>query len=95
MPKSEIYNKDCIELMATLPDKSIDLAVVDPPYGIDINSSGRLVKEKGRAYKEWDKLPPRFVFHGIVQGQQKCHHLGRKPLHRPHPYQLKMLACMG
>lgn len=28
------YNMDCMEYMQTLPDKSFDLAVVDPPYGI-------------------------------------------------------------
>jgi len=28
---------DCMKLMATMPDKSIDLAIVDPPYGIGQN----------------------------------------------------------
>ena len=37
-----IMNVDCMEYMRSLPDKHFDLAVVDPPYGIDINSSGRL-----------------------------------------------------
>jgi site-specific DNA-methyltransferase (adenine-specific) len=27
-----LYLCDCMKLMATLPDKSIDLAIVDPPY---------------------------------------------------------------
>ena len=27
-------NIDCMELMANLKDKSVDLAIVDPPYGI-------------------------------------------------------------
>ena len=27
------YNMDCLELMRTLPDKCIDLAICDPPYG--------------------------------------------------------------
>ena len=30
---STLYLCDCMELMFTLPDKSIDLAIVDPPYG--------------------------------------------------------------
>ena len=38
----ELLNCDCMEYMATVPDKYFDLAIVDPPYGIDINSSGRL-----------------------------------------------------
>lgn len=32
------YNMDCIEYMKSVPDKYFDLAVVDPPYGIGINS---------------------------------------------------------
>ena len=27
-------NDDCMEIMATLPDKAFELAIVDPPYGI-------------------------------------------------------------
>ena len=38
------YNMDCMEYMKTLPDKAVDLAVVDPPYGISITNSGRLKK---------------------------------------------------
>jgi site-specific DNA-methyltransferase (adenine-specific) len=30
----EMYNRDCMELMAEYPDKHFDLAIVDPPYGI-------------------------------------------------------------
>lgn len=25
---------DCLEIMKTIPDKSIDLVLTDPPYGI-------------------------------------------------------------
>lgn len=32
------YNMDCMEAMRQMPDKAFDLAVVDPPYGIDICS---------------------------------------------------------
>ena len=30
---STALNMDCMEYMATVPDKYFDLAVVDPPYG--------------------------------------------------------------
>lgn len=30
----ELLHIDCMEYMATLPDKAFDLAIVDPPYGI-------------------------------------------------------------
>lgn len=32
------YNMDCMEAMRQMPDNAFDLAVVDPPYGIDICS---------------------------------------------------------
>ena len=31
------FNADCMDLLVALPDKCIDLAIVDPPYGIKSN----------------------------------------------------------
>ena len=31
-----LYNADCMEIMKTFPDKGFDLAIVDPPYGINV-----------------------------------------------------------
>jgi site-specific DNA-methyltransferase (adenine-specific) len=33
---SIVENRDCMEAMAEFPDKFFDLAIVDPPYGIEI-----------------------------------------------------------
>lgn len=55
------YNMDCMEYMSTLPDKAFDLAVVDPPYGININHNiGRRKGDKPSKYKRvtWDRTPP-------------------------------------
>lgn len=30
------YNMDCMQGMKEFPDKYFDLAIVDPPYGLDI-----------------------------------------------------------
>ena len=35
MSESIALNMDCMEYMATLPDKAFDLAIVDPPYGLE------------------------------------------------------------
>jgi len=35
----ELFNMDCLEYMASLPDKAFDLAIVDPPYGLKISNS--------------------------------------------------------
>ena len=52
-----ITNECNMELMARYPDNHFDLAVVDPPYGIDINSSGRLGHYGGKG-KNWDSAIP-------------------------------------
>ena len=47
--------------MARYPDKHFDLAVVDPPYGINVNmNAGRKkdTKSKKRAVKKWDNETP-------------------------------------
>ena len=36
----ELLNVDCMEYMAKQPDKSFDLAIVDPPYFDGPNKSG-------------------------------------------------------
>ncbi|MBC9786281.1 site-specific DNA-methyltransferase [Heliobacterium chlorum] len=39
-----VYHMDCIVGMRQLPDESVNLAVVDPPYGINFTSNNRKVK---------------------------------------------------
>ena len=51
------YNMDCMDGMAQFPDKFFELAIVDPPYGIGINSSGRLGHYGGKG-KTWDDEMP-------------------------------------
>ena len=36
MNKIELLHGDCIEIMKKMPDKSIDLILTDPPYGINL-----------------------------------------------------------
>jgi len=55
--KITITNEDNMAMMARYPDNYFDLAIVDPPYGIDINSSGTHFKEKYDV-KDWDKNTP-------------------------------------
>ena len=58
---SELYNMDCVEGMKHYPDNYFDLAICDPPYGININHSiGRRKGEKASNYKPayWDNEPP-------------------------------------
>ena len=68
-PISQVTNEDCMELMSRYPDKHFDLAIVDPPYGINgggdnrkaiHTKSGNNLKRLGKAGGlEWDKDIPR------------------------------------
>lgn len=49
MPISEVYNTDCMEYMKSIPDKFFELAVVDPPYGLDKKSTHGRGKLKDRS----------------------------------------------
>jgi site-specific DNA-methyltransferase (adenine-specific) len=56
-----ITNEDNMELMARYEDNYFDLAIVDPPYGIDItkmNMGGRK-RNKEDKKKNWDNSVPR------------------------------------
>ena len=57
MALSGFFNANCMDGMKQIPDKYFDLAIVDPPYGIDINSSGRVGHYGGKG-KKWDSKPP-------------------------------------
>jgi site-specific DNA-methyltransferase (adenine-specific) len=58
---SVVYLEDCIAGMKRYPDKYFDLAIVDPPYGININESmGRRKGDKHSGHKKtyWDNEIP-------------------------------------
>ena len=58
--ESIVYNEDCMLGMAKYPDKFFDLAVVDPPYGIERFKRGSLRFDKTEKSKDglkWDVKP--------------------------------------
>jgi site-specific DNA-methyltransferase (adenine-specific) len=34
----QLYLGDCLEFMKTLPDKSVDAVITDPPYGMNLDT---------------------------------------------------------
>jgi len=55
----ELLHCDCMEYMATVPDKYFDLAIVDPPYGIDAANMTRGKWGSSRLEnKDWDVKTP-------------------------------------
>ncbi len=65
MPSAKILHGDCMDLLRTLPDNSIDAIVTDPPYGMSPDGIARTWAdiEDGRKLsgfmgKEWDAAVP-------------------------------------
>ena len=62
----ELLHTDCMEYMATLPDKAFELAIVDPPYGIGVMDSNPIANKSGDKNhnyatgksQEWDSSAP-------------------------------------
>jgi len=42
-----LYNADCMEVMKTFKDKQFDLAIVDPPYGINMAMGHKGSEKRG------------------------------------------------
>lgn len=67
---SEVTNEDCMEGMARYPDKYFDLAIVDPPYGINMDGGNiggnNCGKTKDYTKKNWDnKIPDKEYFNEL------------------------------
>jgi site-specific DNA-methyltransferase (adenine-specific) len=57
----DLRHTDCMAMMKETPDKSYDLAIVDPPYGLrDKMMAGAGNNKMAKHYKtkKWDALPP-------------------------------------
>ena len=78
-----LYNKDCMEALKEFKDNQFNLAIVDPPYGINMDSGLDGVSsnsKKGKTFntnkkrfakKEWDKKTPDLEYFKEVQRVSK------------------------
>lgn len=74
---SEVHNIDCIEYMATIPDKFFELAIVDPPYGIEdkisrgggshTKSTVKFHQLYSENHKTWDIAPSADYFNELFR----------------------------
>jgi site-specific DNA-methyltransferase (adenine-specific) len=64
--KATLHNVDCMEYMKSLPDNAFDLAIVDPPYGINFGefnrtnrtTTGKTIKADKYKNNNWDDSIP-------------------------------------
>lgn len=59
MLESGFYNMDCMEGMRRFPDKFWDLAIVDPPYGLErFKHGGSVINKYGSEQGAWNNTKP-------------------------------------
>ena len=51
----QLFQGDCLEVMKSIPDKSIDLVLTDPPYNIARENNFHTMNRAGIDFGEWDK----------------------------------------
>jgi site-specific DNA-methyltransferase (adenine-specific) len=59
-----LYNMDCMKAMKNIPDNYFELAIVDPPYGIERFSkndggNSKKIKSFGDKNKNWNNIKPK------------------------------------
>ena len=67
VPLSEVFLEDCTKALKRFNDNHFDLAIVDPPYGIDINNQsqgkgGGVARKIDYTKKDWDKTAPEIIY---------------------------------
>src|SRR3990167_6018033 len=68
MEINKIIQGDCLGVMKQIPDKSIDLVLTDPPYGIGADKGVGGGISKGRKYKgDWYILPSKEYFDEMLR----------------------------
>jgi len=56
---SEVYNMDCVQGMKHYPDKYFDLAICDPPYGLErFKNGGSHINKYGSEKGQWNNIKP-------------------------------------
>ena len=71
---NKLYNMDCMEGMKQFPDKYFELAIVDPPYGLERHKRGSLRIDNSKKAENgllWDEKPSKEYFDELFRVSQK------------------------
>lgn len=84
MNLNSIYNDDCIEVMKTFPDNSIDIIIADPPYNLSKGGNWSIksdTKPKGfggnweKVMYDWDSMELIDYFNFSITWLEECKRL--------------------
>ena len=74
----ELYLGDCLEYMKSMPDKSVDAVITDPPYGFGLYSTD--VSINSQLFVEWINCYKTVSIFGYPEEMvQTCMDIGMKP----------------
>ena len=62
MNKIELHKGNCLEVMKSIPDGSVDLILTDPPYNIARKNNFHTMGRAGIDFGEWDKNADLFSY---------------------------------
>ena len=71
---NQLYLMDCMEGMKHFPDKYFELAIVDPPYGLERHKRGSLRIDNSKKAENgllWDEKPSKEYFDELFRVSQK------------------------
>lgn len=70
---NKVICADCLDVMRDIPDKSIDLVLTDPPYGInaDKGTDGFGVTREKKYFDSWDKRVDKIYYEEILRVGKK------------------------
>ena len=56
---NQIIHADCMDILKDIPDKYFELAITDPPYGLErFKKGGSHLNKYGSENKEWNNIKP-------------------------------------
>ena len=80
MSQISLYNDDCLEVMKTLSDNSIDAIITDPPYGVNFkndfydDSEELVLSVMPQWYEQWFRILKEDSYLFLFVGVKTLHH---------------------
>ncbi len=80
MSQINLYNDDCLKIMKTLSDNSIDAIITDPPYGVNFkndfydDSEESVLSIMPQWYKQWFRILKDDSYLFLFVGVKTLHH---------------------
>lgn len=81
--KSQLLKGDCVKILKTIPDDSVDCIITDPPYNLGLfmhnrNTNLKKMRENQFAYAGWDNLEYKTWKKSMGNFMEQCARVSKK-----------------